>query len=143
MLKPRLLLGTVLFLSQPLFAQSDTFTIKGVIKFKESGTIRLSLINESQFNQTTRFVDKFKKKPTEEEIANGQCTFTFKNIPRGVYGINGYQELNENGKLDMGLFGPKEPWGMSFIEKRPFGPPKFKQMCFLLENDTLITIVFK
>ena len=48
------------------------------------------------------------------------------NIPHGKYAISIYQDINENGKLDMNFLGiPKEPVGFG-NNYRPFGKPKFE-----------------
>ena len=47
-------------------------------------------------------------------------------IPYGSYAISVYQDINNNGRLDMGIFGiPKEPIGFGNNYK-PFGKPKYE-----------------
>ncbi|HVX41073.1 MAG TPA: DUF2141 domain-containing protein [Gemmatimonadaceae bacterium] len=42
--------------------------------------------------------------------AGGDSTYTF-DVAAGKWALSAYEDRNENGKLDMGLFGPKEPAG--------------------------------
>ncbi len=58
-----------------------------------------------------------------------------KDISYGMYGIRCFLDKNGNGKLDSGLFGPTEPWGMSFKNGRPFGMPSFNDICFEVKTD--------
>ena len=62
--------------------------------------------------------------------------FEFKNVPAGEYTVCCYQDVNGNGKLDFGKFGPKEPHGTYRPEKGiSFGPPKFKDIKFEVKED--------
>ncbi len=62
-------------------------------------------------------------------------SFIFHNIPGGVYGIQIFQDLNGNGKLDSGAFGPKEPWGMSNNIHPKFRGPTFDEIKFEVLSD--------
>ena len=45
--------------------------------------------------------------------------------------------VNGNGDLDMGSFGPKEPWG-TYRDARPkFRGPKFEEMAFVILRHSL------
>jgi uncharacterized protein (DUF2141 family) len=44
-------------------------------------------------------------------------------------------DTNGNEKVDRGLFGPSEPWGMSWQEKRVARIPRFKDIAFQLAGD--------
>ena len=67
-------------------------------------------------------------------IENGSSTLYFSELPYGEYAISVYQDRNDNGKLDTGLFGiPKEPFGFSNDPKLGFGPPKYEDSVFTLE----------
>ncbi len=68
-------------------------------------------------------------------IEDGVATVVFENIPLGVYGISTYQDENDNGKLDTGLFGiPKEPYASSRGAFGYFGPPKWIHAKFNVSN---------
>ena len=58
--------------------------------------------------------------------------FEFNNVPEGIYAIKCFQDLNNNNRIDMGLFGPKEPYGLYRVKKRFFGAPKFENLSFYL-----------
>ncbi len=69
--------------------------------------------------------------------------FIFK-IPAGEYVVAAYQDLNNDKKLDKGIFSiPTEPYGFS-NNYRPFmSAPKYKGCKFWLAGDTVITINLK
>ena len=78
-------------------------------------------------------------------ISDGRSVLSFDDLPYGEYAISVYQDRNDNGKLDTGLFGiPKEPFGFSNDPKMGFGPPKYKDSAFTLQApETTIQISVK
>lgn len=63
-------------------------------------------------------------------IANAASTCAFDPIPAGVYAVACIHDENGNGKLDMGLFGPKEGTVVSNHAKGFMGPPSFDKAEF-------------
>ena len=63
------------------------------------------------------------------------------NLPIGECVINIYQDLNNNGKLDTGIFGiPKEPVGISnYNGDRP--PGNFKKHKIIIDSTTATIVV--
>lgn len=58
-------------------------------------------------------------------------TFDIGPLPPGRYAVSVYQDVNNNHRLDHGMFGiPKEPVGASNNPKPSFGPPHFDQCTF-------------
>lgn len=78
-------------------------------------------------------------------IENGASSFEFSGLPYGEYAISVFHDRNENRKLDTGLFGiPKEPFGTSNDARASFGPPKYEDARFRLDQpDLTITIVVR
>jgi uncharacterized protein (DUF2141 family) len=64
-------------------------------------------------------------------------------VRRGRWAISAFEDRNENGVLDMGLFGPKEPNGFC----RPFHgrhQPHFDEVAISIDKDfTGANIVLK
>lgn len=72
------------------------------------------------------------------EIKDGKSKVVFKDIPFGTYGISLYHDKNENGELDLILgFMPKEDYGCSNGAKGRFGPPKWADAKFTLNQKTI------
>lgn len=90
--------------------------------------------------------DSFLKKPlkgTVSEIKNGKAVSTFTDLTPGVYAVSAFYDKNANGKMDTNFLGiPKEPTAMSNNAKARFGPPKYKDAKFELNEDVTITINF-
>ena len=65
-----------------------------------------------------------------KQLNKKKVSFKFEGIQKGTYGIRCFQDENGNGKLGKGMFGPKEPWGMSWQGDKPAKWPKFKHIAF-------------
>lgn len=79
--------------------------------------------------------DGFLVHPLEEvQIAPGAATDFHFNVRPGSWALSAYEDVNENGKLDMGAFGPKEPSGWW----RPFHAwrkPRFEDVAVDVKKD--------
>lgn len=117
-------------------SQPDNSTIVGTLIFEEEGTFHIYLVDESTFKVPMKGVRKITVRPTGQEQKASTAKFRFNNIPKGIYGIRCFLDQNDNGRLDRSLFGPSEPWGMSFKNKRSIGRPHFEQISFELKGGT-------
>jgi uncharacterized protein (DUF2141 family) len=101
-------------------------TISGRI----SGTSGLHTVHVALWD-----VKGFLRKPVQEVQLTGQTTPRFQFILRpGQWAVSAYEDRNENGILDMGLFGPKEPSGFW----RPFHgwhKPRFEEVASDVDRD--------
>lgn len=88
----------------------------------------------------------FLKKPAAKQIAranNQNLEFSF-DLPEGNYAIAIYQDINDNKKLDKGLFGiPTEPYGLSNNFRPRFSAPSFNDCKFKIAQQTTTTILLK
>ena len=118
----------ILFFANTIFAQGKVeITVSKVIV--DGGNIRVALYNTE---------DSFLKKPFKVDMVKStseKVKLVFSNLPAGKYAISLYQDENKNKELDMGVFGPKEPYGFSNNAKGSFGPAKFKDAKFEVTND--------
>ena len=106
-------------------------TIKGIEN--KDGIMMIAVFNED---------DKFLKVPSfSQEIPISDETeieVIFKNVPYRKYAVSIYHDLNENGELDSNMIMiPKEPIGFSNDYFPKFGPPKFKNAAFDLDQKEL------
>jgi uncharacterized protein (DUF2141 family) len=63
------------------------------------------------------------------------------NIAPGKYAVSLFLDENSNGKLDTGAFGiPTEKTGFSNNAQGTYGPPKFDDCQFTVDDDTVIYI---
>lgn len=75
-------------------------------------------------------------------IENGVSHIRIESLPYGEYAISAFHDVNANQKLDTGFFRiPKEPIGTSNDAKVRFGPPRYDDARFVLDQPELtITI---
>jgi uncharacterized protein (DUF2141 family) len=77
-------------------------------------------------------------------ISGDTISYTFKDLPQGIYAVALYHDANMNEKLDKGLFRiPKEGYAFSNNVFGVFGPPKMEDASFLLESKKEIAIEIK
>ncbi|MCG2811747.1 MAG: DUF2141 domain-containing protein [Candidatus Aminicenantes bacterium] len=108
-------------------------SVSGEVSAKGQGRIHLFLLTCEQFKADD---ESAALHLVVDPGSSGQAVpFHFAQVAPGEYGIRCYQDENNNGKLDFGTFGPKEPWGMSH-NKRPFmRSPRFEEICFQVDAD--------
>jgi uncharacterized protein (DUF2141 family) len=122
-------ISTVVFSSNSSNNHQLTIEIKGIKK--ATGQIMLSLCDsEEQFMGKSHILAK--KFIVEQE---GSMTITLPVSP-GSYALSIYHDINADSKLNMTFLGiPKEPYGFSNDARGIFGPPKFQDAQFSLEED--------
>jgi uncharacterized protein (DUF2141 family) len=71
-------------------------------------------------------------------VENGESLIVLDALPYGEYALSAYHDLNDNRQLDTGLFRiPKEPLGISNDARSRFGPPKYEDARFQLDDRQL------
>ena len=102
-----------------------TVGVTGITEHK--GDILVAVYNKKASWLKTALLSQ--KKPAD----NNSVSFTFKDLPEGEYAISAFQDLNQNGKLDVNSLGiPKEPYGFSNDAEGVFGPATFDQAKFVM-----------
>lgn len=80
--------------------------------------------------------DHFLERPVRQvRIAPGSATWFQFEVDPGRWALSAFEDRNDDGTLDMGMFGPKEPTGFW----RPFSAwhkPKFEEVAVLVARDT-------
>ena len=75
------------------------------------------------------------------EMKNGRATATFADLAPGEYAVSAFHDKNNNGRLDTNFTGkPTEPYGFSNDAKGKFGPPKFENARFRIDDSKTISI---
>jgi uncharacterized protein (DUF2141 family) len=67
--------------------------------------------------------------------AHGAAEFQFQ-VPPGNWAVSAYEDENENGKLDMGIFGPKEPSGF-WRAFHGWHKPRFSEVSSVVAKDVV------
>ena len=115
-----------------------TVTVEGIII--NDGQISIGVYNSpDNYGDTEKvFVGSYVK------AKKGSVTYTFKDLPKGVYAISLYHDENMNSILDRGLFKiPKEGYAFSNNVFGSFGSPKFKEASFVLDSNKSMNITIK
>jgi len=82
-------------------------------------TVFVQLCTQAEFLKRCTLRDKAAAK-------QDKVTIMFKDVPAGAYAATAFQDVNDNTKLDRGMFGiPSEPWAVSRDAKGRMGPPVF------------------
>jgi len=117
-------------------AQSPKVTISGEIitSMQPKGKIIVFLVDEATFKRPQTGIDTVIIKPLGRIVH-----FTFKFCKKGTYGIRCFYDLNNNGILDKGMFGPTEPYGFSWKSGKKF-PFDFSDISFFADSKKFITI---
>jgi len=99
-----------------------------VTKLKnDEGSLMLGLFDENK-NKIASI--------NEIPIIDRKCIIKIDSLNLGKYVVQFWHDINNNGKLDLGIFGqPKESYGNSNNIKGFMGPPKFEDMIFKIEGD--------
>jgi uncharacterized protein (DUF2141 family) len=115
-----------------VISAQGAYTISGTIKCSVAGTLYVYLVDEETFKIPLTGI---RKQIIRIDDNNTNIRFVFEDVAKGKYGIRCFLDKNGNSTLDSGLFGPTEPWGMSFKKERPFGQPSFNDICFEVNAD--------
>ncbi|WCL80354.1 DUF2141 domain-containing protein [Saprospira sp. CCB-QB6] len=137
MFPPFLLVFALFFLCiSPISAQQLIIQLESAQKVE--GQLYYALYHSAQSFQKEELALKKAVVPLQKlplRIDLGQ-------LPPGQYALAFFQDLNQNGQLDLNFWGiPKEPYGFSNDPKIVAGPPSFKAASFRLgpkENKLLL-----
>jgi len=118
-----------------LSAQQATFTVSGEISFPKTGDLYVQLITKEEFDsgKDAGFGTVVAVNP--EDMKKGRASFSFEGVPKGTYGIRCFQDVNGTGKMEKGMFGPKEPWGTYRPARPMFRAPRFDEISFEVDRD--------
>lgn len=133
----KLILIVALFLLpvSPLPAQQATFMVSGEISFLKTGDLYVQLITKEEFDSGKDAGFGIIVVVGPEDIRKGRAPFSFTGVPKNTYGIRCFQDMNGTGKMEKGMFGPKEPWG-TYRPARPiFRSPRFDEISFEVNRD--------
>ncbi len=133
-------LSLLLFLTAgpAVWPEGAGFSIGGTITYENAGPLYVKLLDKAQFERDVSGKDSLSPFILKIETVSGKSgkksvPFNFDAVPKGSYAISAFQDVNRDGKLGMGLFGPTEPWDMYRV--RPSFKPVFKNVSFDLTGD--------
>lgn len=128
-----LFVAVLLMACGSLFA--ERYTISGTVLVNTEGTLFVHLVDEAQFEVPFTGISEVRAEIDRIVARTGMVPFQFEGLAAGRYGIRVYIDTNGNGELDRGLFGPKEPWGMTWQVEKLFRVPNFPDIAFNVSSD--------
>jgi uncharacterized protein (DUF2141 family) len=127
----------VLFLSKSFFVQDDTLTVIATHVQVGKGTVIMAIWNDEKTFLKQPYLSQSLK------AASSTLAFSFV-LPEGEYAISLFQDINDNKKLDLGVFSiPKEPIGFGNNFRPRFSAPKFKDCAISVTQTTMTEIELK
>lgn len=127
----------ILFLTSIFcYSQQHTLTIEIEGFENDKGQLVLGVCNKKEnFLKEFAYGDVVK-------IKNKKATVVIKNLPSGEYAISLFHDVNSNNILDKNMFGiPSEDYGFSNNASGTFGPPKYEDAKFNLNESKTIKII--
>jgi uncharacterized protein (DUF2141 family) len=126
----------ILFLGALFSTSAD---LKVIVKNIQVG--KGSIVVDIYNSKETFFIKPFASGTAKPCSASVELFFT---IPDGEYAVAGYQDLNDNGRLDKGLFNiPREPYGLSNNFRPKWAAPKYDDCKLKVTAQTILTIILK
>jgi uncharacterized protein (DUF2141 family) len=126
------------FLVMALPAGAATLTVKVDGVTAAGGNLMVALCDSATYSGSGKPLHGMKI-PAKA----GSMTVHFDAIAPGPYAVKVMQDVNGNGKMDIGLFGPSEPYGFSNNVRAVMSAPSFDKAKFEIhdgDNQIAITI---
>jgi uncharacterized protein (DUF2141 family) len=115
-------------------AVAPSVVISGEVRFRKNAPIFLQLLELDQGKQE-RVAREQVIELVPEDVARGTVRYEFAGLPPGRYALKCFQDTNGNKKIDIGIFGPKEPWATYRLAKPKLRAPRFEEMAFDATHD--------
>jgi len=119
---------------------TGSLTVQITALENQRGSVRAALYsNEEAFDnqKTDRAMGRIRS-----ELSGSTCTFSWADLPYGVYALAIYHDVNDNGELDTNVFGiPTEPYAFSNKPSVKWRSPRFSEVAFQIEMpDTSLVV---
>ncbi|HOE17943.1 MAG TPA: DUF2141 domain-containing protein [Syntrophorhabdaceae bacterium] len=133
--KPFLIVILFVVCSVDVSGQQAIFTVSGEISFPGTGDLYVQLITKEEFDSDRDAGFGIIVAVGPEDVKKGRALFAFTGVPGGRYGIRCFQDVSGTGKMEKGMFGPKEPWGTYRPARPAFRAPRFDEISFEVNKD--------
>jgi len=133
--KPFLIVILFVVCSVDVSGQQTIFTVSGEISFPGTGDLYVQLITKEEFDSDRNAGFGIIIVVGPENVKKGRTPFAFTGVPGGRYGIRCFQDVSGTGKMEKGMFGPKEPWGTYRPARPAFRAPRFDEISFEVNKD--------
>lgn len=110
-----------------------TFSIGGIItNYSPNKAIYLAMYSSHEDFKQRKFYKKLRF--LQNQVTSDSLRYVFTGVEPGEYIVVAFQDLNGDVKLNMGMFGPVEPYDVYKPNYGIFGP-KFSKCKFLVNCD--------
>ncbi len=134
-LRSGFVLASVLVFAVPIYTEDAAYRIRGVVSNYSPGyPVYIALYDSQRSFRDKQFVKALRV--NADSLQPDSMRYTFVDIPAGEYVIAAYQDCNGNQELDMGGFGPNEPYAI-FRDNCGLFAPSFSKCKFILNADIL------
>jgi uncharacterized protein (DUF2141 family) len=136
---------TILFLTSATIILHKPIQDRGILKIEivgirnNNGRIGINIYNSKE-----GFPNEHSKAIKTEfiPIKNNEATITFTHLKEGYYAVSIFHDENNNKKIETNWIGiPREGVGASNNAKGKFGPPKFIDAKFMLDDKEQTVII--
>ena len=107
-------------------------TIEGI---EAEGVLYVALFDKRGWEAAPDFQEGFVEGRSYRVESERSVEFRIEDVPAGTYAVRAFLDENGNEELDMGMLGPKEPWGVYKASGRIIGPPRFGSLAFEVSSD--------
>lgn len=123
------LAASLMIASIALSAQHKlNITVDGIDKVQ--GKLFVAVYDEANFMKQRLY-------GTIAKVDAQEITVNIDSVAVGSYAVVVFHDENSNNKLDMGIYGPSEPYCYSNNTKAKYGPPSFTECMIKVEDDVV------
>jgi uncharacterized protein (DUF2141 family) len=126
----------LLILAASTTARAEGHVVSGSVgEIPQDGTLYVAIYDEKGWESPQETATGYFQGTSYEVDGRRVVRYRFEDLSPGRYAIRAFLDTNGTGELEMGLFGPREPWGLYRDPGRLVGPPEFADVSFTVESD--------
>ncbi|NBF41100.1 MAG: DUF2141 domain-containing protein [Spirochaetes bacterium] len=129
------LLGLMLVVAISASAGAEHVVAGTISGIEEDGELFVAIFDERGWKAVPDFQEGFVEGRSYQVESASSVDFRIDGVPPGMYAVRAFLDTNGNQELDMGMFGPKEPWGVYKASGPIVGPPRFRSLAFEVSSD--------
>ena len=130
-----ILLGLMMALTISASAGAEHVVAGTITGIEEDGELFVAIFDERGWEAAPDFQEGFVEGRSYRVESERSVEFRIEDVPAGTYAVRAFLDENGNEELDMGMLGPKEPWGVYKASGRIIGPPRFGSLAFEVSSD--------
>jgi uncharacterized protein (DUF2141 family) len=129
------LLGLMLVGTISASAGAEHVVAGRISGIEQDGQLFVAIFDERGWEAAPDFQEGFVEGRSYQVESASSVDFRIDGVPPGTYAVRAFLDTNGNQELDMGMLGPREPWGVYRASGRILGPPQFRSLAFEVSSD--------